>query len=483
MTEIPSNILGDPPKYVRQSVMSRCIQSSTDATDSDLDADLDVDMDDPTFELPLKAKTRLSRSTNFPDLEPVVSFDKRVRFQSQTTSPWSSTLSEERIGDLEPDYMDVPTPKVISQAHRKPHIEDVIQHAHSLNRYLDQNMDKINSFQSGIYDQEHDNPFPLSHNFASIIATAPTTSSRSVSNFQLSEGDQSDLLEKFQSDHDSISGAILQDDTESEDRKIKQILSSHQTATYPLSENHSTRSLAKDDLKRGPDELHHVPSLVSLRSLANDTTVPCSPEVMNFEFLKPHISLPQRPDTGGDGQEINESPPDMDAQAALELFASTITYILKLSETVEISPEDVTPLFGAFKMKSIPTLGYEQYLQRIHNKFLFAPIVYLTAAHLLQGLILEKRTADDHKLTCKFKIEQSQVHRLIIASVRIATKLLEDCVHSHMYFSRICGISKKLLTKVEVALLQCLQFEGLKITNKSLMNVTKIHQELSEMTK
>ncbi|SCU93348.1 LANO_0E03642g1_1 [Lachancea nothofagi CBS 11611] len=481
MANVSKNILDESLSRMTHVDPDISISTSTDGTEFDLDDDLE----DETFELPLKTRTKLAQSTNFADLTPMISPDKKVRFQNhRESSPWLP-LSEDKMSDLDRQFLDNPR---IGRTIRKPHIEDVLLHAQSLNRYLDQNMSKITSFQADMYDQEHESSFPRSHNFASNVATAPTTPSGSVSNFQLSVGDSGDAMDESTSDNDGLSGAVLQNDNETEDRKIKQLLSTHQTATYPLSENLSTFSLSRDDLQSRNDSLNfaqHVDasSYTSISSLTNDLmTMPNSPVIRNTDFIEPHISVPRLLSEPENDLESNEQPPDMSSEVALALYTTTITALLEISKNNNIVAVEVLPSFVAFEMKSAPTLAYEEYLQRLQMKFSFAPVVYLTAAHLLQILALH-RNASDHHLSCKFRLDLRQVHRLVIASIRLATKLLEDCVHSHTYFSRICGISKRLLTKLEVSLLECLQYEGLKITNKSLINAAQTHQELCEMTK
>ncbi|CUS23163.1 LAQU0S08e03510g1_1 [Lachancea quebecensis] len=450
--------------------------------------DLDDPVDDDTFELPLKPRRRILHASNFADLETEPALDKRVRFQAEGP-PWSP-LSVEKIAVPEKGIMNSKSPKLnptSGAGARKPHIEDLIQHAHSLNRYLDQNLDRINTFQSHMFDQDLEAPQTTDQMLASNVATAPTTPSGSISNFQLSEvGDSSESLDYEQDIHDeSISAVALQDDSERDDRKIKQLLSKYQTSTYPLSENQSSVNLAGDDSRSEISALDHFKDLAASTRTSVATSsedlfgISPSPVIRDLTFSIPKIAAQRSSatsplDTSGDAE-----PPDMDCEAALALYTTTITLLLMISKQNDSLPEQTLPSFATFVMESVPTLAYEDYLKRLHCKFSFAPIVYLTAAHLLQTLFL---TRVDEELHCKHHLDPRQVHRLVIASIRLATKLLEDCVHSHSYFSRICGISKKLLTKLEVAFLECLNYEGLKITNQSLLDAARVQQELSALT-
>ncbi|SCU98962.1 LAFA_0G21110g1_1 [Lachancea sp. 'fantastica'] len=483
MTETPTNFISE--NSLKQNEPKNAHVYLSEIPDGNDSIDLDYDLDDETFELPLKARSKSEQSGNFSDLAPVGSIDKKVRFQSQTVSPWDP-LTSDSIEVLDTHYLGAPgAPKTPSgNLGRKPHIEDVLQHAQMLNGYLDQNLGKIKSFQTDFYNQDHESSFPMSSNFASNVATAPTTPSGSVSNFQLSESEASeaseasDAPEDPHSDFDAVSSAVLQSDNEREDRKIKQILSKHQTATYPRSENPSNVSLVKGVSNTCVGTVRPDSPCTSLGSPANGVqTIQNSPVIRDENFLRPPRLVPRPSETD---EEPDADPPDMDSDVALALYIKTIKCLIEYSKDIDITPEHIEPSFATFHMKSAPTLGYEEYLQRFHGKFSFSSVVYLTAAHLLQTLVLRK-DAFSNQLLFRFKIESRQVHRLIIATVRLATKLLEDCVHSHTYFSRICGISKKLLTRLEVALLECLKFQALKITNKTLLHAVQIHEELCKL--
>lgn len=444
--------------------------------------DLEDAIDEEEFELPLKTRSRLFHESNFPDLDAMPSPEKRVRFEGSTVGSWSP-LTVEKSEDLGKELMGLKLAQQnqgLAASSRKPHIEDLIQHAHSLNQYLDQNMDRINTFQSNVYYQGSEGPRSISQNFASNVATAPTTPSGSVSNFQLSEAGASNSLDNEQSacDDDLLTGALTVDN-EREDHRIKQILSRHQNSTYPLSENQSTMSLSgdasniEDKVLKAPKDLP-IPSRDFLKTSADSS--PHSSMSPNLKIVIPKIEAQRSPTAEESASDDEEKPPDIDCETALTIYTTTVAFLLVLSKNANVPLGNPPPQLATFNMDSTPTLAYEEYLQRLHCKFSFAPIVYLTAAHLLQSLFLTRK---DNKLCCKYHLDNCQVHRLIIASIRLATKLLEDCVHSHTCFSRICGISKKLLTKLEIAFLNCINFEGLKITNHSLLQAAQVQQELS----
>ncbi|KAL3235737.1 Pcl10p [Nakaseomyces bracarensis] len=134
-----------------------------------------------------------------------------------------------------------------------------------------------------------------------------------------------------------------------------------------------------------------------------------------------------------------------------------------------------------FTMKSTPSVTPEGFLQRIQSKCNFGAVIYLTAAYLLQILVLTRDTPES-KIRIRLRLRYNEVHRLIIATMRVAAKLVEDFVHSHEYFSKVCGVSKKLLSKLEVSLVMCIKNEELMITNEKLSASLKILDELRSGT-
>lgn len=88
------------------------------------------------------------------------------------------------------------------------------------------------------------------------------------------------------------------------------------------------------------------------------------------------------------------------------------------------------------------------------------------------------RDNPDSNIRVRLKLRENEIHRLIISTVRVSAKLVEDFVHSHEYFSKVCGVSKKLLSKLEVSLIMCIKNERLMITKQKLTASQKILDEL-----
>lgn len=163
--------------------------------------------------------------------------------------------------------------------------------------------------------------------------------------------------------------------------------------------------------------------------------------------------------------------PHIPVGEALENLKRTIDLLLKLSNNKSCIGSNSgmeKKEYANFYMKSKPSLSSVDFLKRIQDKCKYEPTVYLVAMFLIEMLFLTRNKNGDDGLQLKRKLKEKEVHRVIIAAVRLSTKLLEDYVHSHEYFSKVCGISKRLLTKLEVSLLICLCNNELMISNKKL---------------
>lgn len=466
----------------------------------------DDDMDDETFELPLK--TRHLQTMNFSELDLVpntTSGDKRVRFEKSddfsTDFATEDALTMSKVSlhnkQLDPEPSKFPAEKkseYSNSSSKKPHVEELIQHAHHMNRYLEHNMDKINTVRTEILNQE------LQPSAISEIPIATATPD-STSNFQLSDSEQPDTSNSYDIHNDTshLSQATgsnqLQSYDKNKDHAIKDILSKAQLLTYPLSNNLSVANLAEEDgsnkqsNRKGDDDDDASSACTSLVSYTKDfQTIPNSPSTYDHvhdgrqdSILSTHSSLEiRRPSVSVSKEPTLEEIPELSAEEALSMFSETISMLLKLSSKLQDPVPDL-PQHIPFIMKSSPSLSYEEYLERIHSKLMFSPVVYLTATYLLHELTLTRQ--QDSKLALSFPLKITQIHRIIIASIRLAAKLLEDFVHSHAYFSKVCGVSRKLLTRLELALLACLNYEGLMVTSKVFAATLKIYDELCEMTK
>ncbi|KAJ4763564.1 Cyclin family protein [Rhynchospora pubera] len=104
---------------------------------------------------------------------------------------------------------------------------------------------------------------------------------------------------------------------------------------------------------------------------------------------------------------------------------------------------------SVFMAARTPTIALKRYLERIHRFadldptcFIIAFVYIDQAVHIHPDLI----------------VVSMNVHRLTLASLLVASKVLDDMHHNNAFFSRIGGISNSELNKLELELLFLLNF-------------------------
>lgn len=124
-----------------------------------------------------------------------------------------------------------------------------------------------------------------------------------------------------------------------------------------------------------------------------------------------------------------------------------------------------------FKSRNKPIISIHAYLCRINQYCPLSPAAIIIALDYLHRIAFPK----PHVLMYKNKstpesmtglglqnshfLTMFSVHRYILASLRIASKFIEDIVPSHRRFAKVAGISNQELLKLEVSLLYLLDFE------------------------
>lgn len=418
--------------------------------------------EDDTFEIPLK--TRYSRNSNFPELDEDFScirdgtsgsVEKKVRFDAGDETPVrrGNETSESRS----------------ESARGKKNVEDLLQYANQLNDYLAQNLDKINTFRSAMLSDEQ-LYMPLSN-----AATQATTLSASMSNFELSdnEGEDHDLFSPATTAPE-ISGAEYGVLSKSSDSLLNTVPRSVSSASVDSGSKHSTDHTLENSPQVDNTDVLNSPELNHLQDLALRQLLKGEKPALEDSG----VSSPQEHSLilTDENTAVHEVP-DLTEEEGITILQDTIEHILKLSENETQDEQDVASSeYAIFTMKSTPTVTYSQLLSRIQSKCMFGSIVYLAATFLIQTCFL---TRDEQgQLVLRRPLTHRQTHRLVIATVRVATKLLEDFVHSHQYFCKVCGVSKKLLTRLEVALIICLKNDCLMITSEKLAATRPINAEL-----
>lgn len=425
--------INETPKAV---LVSDGISEVSDMDEDDEDGFMVNDMDDyynegdEVFELPLKASN--FRYKNFSALnDDWGSFSnncsnsgigKRVRFDNNG----GCENEDNRYAD---DSSNGRSRSDSPKGKRK--VEELLQYANQVNEYLALNLEKIDSFRSELMNSDGV-PYK-SISSENTAGTTATTVSGSISNFELSENEVDDD-NKY-----SLNASVSSD--------FERTWDSEPLLQYSRNEELKVPSLEE---------------IIQQVRRANERE-----EVNENKIMK-------------ENDPSNSICETVEISQAISIFQDTINCVLRMSEI-----EDVPVAYSHhwdyshFFMKSLPSVPYQDFIARIQSKCLFSPAVFLASAFLLQTLCLI-RDETNGKLHLRHKVQNPHVHRLVIACVRISTKIMEDYVHSHHYFCKVCGISKGLLSRLEMSLVACLKDEKFIVTRKRLASTSKVRDELRD---
>jgi Cyclin len=141
----------------------------------------------------------------------------------------------------------------------------------------------------------------------------------------------------------------------------------------------------------------------------------------------------------------------------------------------EAHPQEPTSVIGAhtqpvhiqhgaiarkFWSKRPPPISLEDYLMRMHKYCPMSTAVYLATSCYISRLVVK-----DHIVP----ITPRNVHRLILAGLRVAMKALEDLSWPHARFSKVGGVSESELGRLEITFCFLMDFT-LKVDEQMLYN-------------
>lgn len=123
-----------------------------------------------------------------------------------------------------------------------------------------------------------------------------------------------------------------------------------------------------------------------------------------------------------------------------------------------------------FYSKKAPPISLEDYLLRLHKYCPMSTAVYLaTSLYITRMAVAEKIIL----------VTSRNVHRLVLAGLRVAMKALEDLSYPHSRFARVGGVTEKELTRLEITFCFLTDFE-LRVDAHMLMGEAKFLRKYSE---
>ena len=141
-----------------------------------------------------------------------------------------------------------------------------------------------------------------------------------------------------------------------------------------------------------------------------------------------------------------------------------------LSEPLHIIGSKMEPLnvqhsaiTRKFYSKKPPPISVEEYLMRLHR---YCPMS--TAVYLATSLYIFKIAAVEKIIP----VTSRNVHRLVLAGLRVAVKALEDFSYPHRRFAKVGGVSETELGRLEVSFCFVTNFE-LRVDKEGLLEHAK----------
>ena len=111
-----------------------------------------------------------------------------------------------------------------------------------------------------------------------------------------------------------------------------------------------------------------------------------------------------------------------------------------------------------FYSKKPPPISLEEYLMRLHHYCPMSTAVYLTTSLYIHRLAVVERI---------IPVTARNVHRLVLAGLRVAMKALEDLSYPHRRVAKVGGVSEPELGRLEVSFCFVTNFE-LKVDQEML---------------
>jgi hypothetical protein len=111
-----------------------------------------------------------------------------------------------------------------------------------------------------------------------------------------------------------------------------------------------------------------------------------------------------------------------------------------------------------FYSKAVPAIPLKDYLFRLHKYCPMSTAVYLATSLYIHRLAIVERL---------IPLTPRNVHRLVLAGLRIAMKALEDLSYNHQRFAKVGGVSEPELGRLEISFCFLTEFD-LKVDAEAL---------------
>ncbi|KAF0911585.1 hypothetical protein E2562_011207 [Oryza meyeriana var. granulata] len=109
----------------------------------------------------------------------------------------------------------------------------------------------------------------------------------------------------------------------------------------------------------------------------------------------------------------------------------------------------------AFRGRTRPEISVRRYAERIYRYAGCSPACFVVAHVYLDRLAGRPEEGESSPAVC---VDSYSVHRLLIASVMVAAKFMDDIHYNNAYFARVGGVEVAEMNGLELELLFALRF-------------------------
>lgn len=152
-------------------------------------------------------------------------------------------------------------------------------------------------------------------------------------------------------------------------------------------------------------------------------------------------------------------------------FAEALNLTLQSSEPSRVggsSAGEERPL-TFFDSSVVPTVSIEAYVRRLHKHFLCSDVCFVIALVYIDRLLRPNTRIGP--------LSPRNTHLIVLASLLIATKFMEDVFYSNGYYAKCGGVSLKELNKLERVILKKIGF-GVYVSDKEYLTYERALQRL-----
>ncbi|AQK68065.1 uncharacterized protein LOC100280111 [Zea mays] len=160
-----------------------------------------------------------------------------------------------------------------------------------------------------------------------------------------------------------------------------------------------------------------------------------------------------------------EEPPPGSSKAAAARAPRVVGVLAGLLERAAERGDTATPTLAdsAFRGRALPGIPVRRYAERIYRYAGCSPACYVLAYVYLDRLARGQCDAgagedEDEDEAAVVGIDSYTVHRLLITSVLVAAKFMDDRHHNNAYFARVGGVEVAEMNALELRLLFALRF-------------------------